>query len=753
MRERRALSGLSQDDLARAAGIDVKTIRNIEAGRNKPRPSTLRLLADALGIEGKDRDRLFAAAAPIRSAVAQTTVPTPAQLPADVRFFAGRDAHLATIHAALDVAATGGSSTAAVPIVAISGSAGVGKTALAVHWAHRVRDRFPGGQLYVNLRGFGPFGSAVQPAEAIRGFLDALGVPPQRLPVDLDAQAALYRSVLAGKRMLIVLDNARDAEQIRPLLPGVAGCAVVVTSRRALVGLVAADGAHPVVLDLFTHAEARELLTARLGDRRISAEPASVDELIDRCARLPLALVVAAARLATRPDLPLTSLVEHLRQAKAGLDAWAADDAPTDVRTVFSWSYRQLSMPAARLFRLLGLHPGPSLSASAAASLAGVGLDEVRRSLRELTGMHLLAEYTPGRYAFHDLLRAYAAELVNADDEDGDRDPAVRRVLDHYVHNAFAAARLLSPHRDPIGVPGSSEHVLLETLGDGPQAMRWFAAEHQVLLSALDLAIHRGLDAYAEPFAWSVTDYLQRKGHWQDQAAVHITALAATRRLDDRRGQARAHRHLSRAFILMGRLDDAYAHCQQALELAEQVGDVPGQAHMHLNAANLLEQRGDLPEALVHAQRGLELFATVENKSGQARARNMVGWFHARLGRYRDALTHCELALTELLDINDKQGQIFTWDSMGYIHHHLGRHEQAVLCFQHALGLAQQSGDQHSAAVVLNHLGDNHESAGDLVSARDVWQEALDIFTELSHADADEMRAKLARLGTSSTPL
>jgi tetratricopeptide (TPR) repeat protein/transcriptional regulator with XRE-family HTH domain len=748
LRERRTLSGLSQDDLARAAGIDVKTIRNIEAGRNRPRPSTLRLLADALGIQGSDRDQLFAAAAPAQPATGHTPVPTPAQLPADLRFFAGRDAQLASLDAALDgVSASHG--TAAVLILAISGSAGIGKTTLAVHWAHRVRDKFPGGQLYVNLRGFGPRGSAVHPAEAIRSFLDALDVRAQRIPVDLDAQAALYRSVLAGKRMLILLDNASDAEQIRPLLPGVAGCAVVVTSRRALTGLIAADNAHPVVLDLLTHAEARKLLTARLGNRRISAEPSSVDEIIERCARLPLALVVAAARSATRPDLPLRSLVDQLRQAKAGLDAWTADDAATDVRTVFSWSYQQLSLPAARLFRLLGLHPGPSLRASAAASLAGVELDEVQQLLRELTGTHLLTEYSPGRYAFHDLLRAYAAELASAHEEDDDQAAAVRRLLDHYVHNAFTAARLLSPHRDPIDILQPSDGVILETPRDDPQAMSWFAAEHQVLIGALDLAVHSGLDGYAEPFAWTLTDFLQRKGHWQDQATVHITALAATQRLDDRRGQGRAHRHLSRAYILMDRLNDAYAHYQQALDLAEQVGDASGQAHVHLNVANLLERLGHLPEALDHAQKGLALFATVDNTSGQARARNMVGWFHARLGRYRDALTHCELALAELQDINDKQGQIFTWDSMGYAHHHLGQHDRAVVCFQHALSLAQQVGDQHSAAIVLNHLGDNHESAGNTDTARDVWQQALDILNELSHPDADEISLKLKQLGIS----
>jgi tetratricopeptide (TPR) repeat protein len=527
------------------------------------------------------------------------------------------------------------------------------------------------------------------------------------------------------------------------LLPGEAGCVVVVTSRRALAGLVAADNAHPVVLDLLTRAEAGKLLTARLGSRRIAAEPATVNEIIDRCARLPLALVVAAARVATRPDFPLRSLAEQLQEAQAGLDAWTGDDAATDVRTVFSWSYRQLGPPAARLFRLLGLHPGPSLSAPAAASLAGVTPDEVQRSLRELTGTHLLSEYSPGRYAFHDLLRAYAAELADAHEPGPERRAAVDRALDHHLHSAFAAARLLSPHRDPISMAPPRDRVVVEDPGDDQQAMEWFTAEHRVLLSVLDLATRNGLDAYAQLLAWTLTDFLQRKGYWQDQVDVHTAALAATQRLDDRKGQARAHRHLSRAYILLGRLDDAHAHYRHALDLAEQIGDASGQAHVHLNVANLLERQGRHADALDHAAKGLDLFSAVDNRSGRARARNMVGWFHARLGRHREALAHCERALEELQDIDDGQGQASTLDSLGYAHHHLGQHEQAVDCYQRALGLARQFADRHAVAEVLTHLGDTYHSVGDPDAARDAWQRALDILNDFDHPGAEQVRAKL----------
>jgi hypothetical protein len=305
---------------------------------------------------------------------AQPLAQLPAQLPADVRGFVGRVDQLAALDAIAD---TVGAEPTAVVISAIAGTAGAGKTALAVHWAHRVADRFPDGQLYVNLRGFDP-GRTLDPADAIRAFLDALGVPPQRIPTGRDAMAALYRSRLADKRMLVLLDNARDADQVRPLLPGAPGCLVLVTSRNRLTSLIATAAAHPVPLDLFTTAEARDLLTHRLGHLRATTEPDAVDLLITRCARLPLALAIVAARGATNSHTPLTTLATELADARTRLDTLADAEPATDLRAVFSWSYTTLSRPAARLFRLLGLHPGPDLATPAAASLAGLAPTEMR---------------------------------------------------------------------------------------------------------------------------------------------------------------------------------------------------------------------------------------------------------------------------------------------------------------------------------------------------------------------------------------
>ena len=375
----------------------------------------------------------------------------PAQLPPTVAAFAGRSTELASLDAILPRQGQGGpGQDAAVVISVIAGTAGVGKTALAVHWAHRVAARFPDGQLYVNLRGFDPCGPAADPAQALRGFLDAFALPPERIPASLDAQMALYRSLLAGKRVLVVLDNARDAEQVRPLLPGSPGCLAIVTSRNHLTGLIATQGAHPLDLDLLTPAEARELLARRLGTGRAGGEPEAVDEIIAGCAGLPLALTIAAARAATSPGFPLDVFAAELREASRVLDPFDAGDVATDVRAVFSWSYRALSPDAARLFRLLSLHPGPDITVTAAASLAGIPAARARALLAELTRGHLLAEPRPGQYAFHDLLRAYATEQTHAHDDDDARRSAAGRVLDHCLHAAHAAATLIDPYFAPV---------------------------------------------------------------------------------------------------------------------------------------------------------------------------------------------------------------------------------------------------------------------------------------------------------------
>lgn len=566
VRGHRRRQGLSQEELAEAAGVNARSIRKIETGRTDvPRPATARLLADALKLSGDDRDRFLRTAAG-ESAVPDATVPR--QLPADVYGFSGRVAELDELDAMLP---NSGSRPSAVVISAIGGTAGVGKTALAVHWAHRVADQFPDGQLYVNLHGFDPSDRVMQPAEAVRGFLDALGVQRGQIPAATQAQYALYRSLLAVRRMLVVLDNARDAEHVRPLLPGTATALVVVTSRNQLTSLVAAEGARPLSLGLLSAQDARELLAGRVGAGRVAGEPQAVDSIIAACARLPLALAIAAAR-AAQTGFPLATLATELGEAGRRLDTLDAGDPVTQVRTVFSWSYRTLSPSAARLFRLLGLHSGPDISVAAAASFAGCPLGEARELLTELVRLSLLTEHTPGRYTRHDLLRAYATELANAEDSDADRQNALIRLLDHYTHTAYAANRHLNPTRPAIMLPLTDPDptVSVEHFAGYQQAMDWLSAEHEVLVATVrhtGSASDAGFDTRAWQLVWSMNNFLYHRGYRQCQVDVWQYALDSAHRLGDKAAQADAHRYLADTFMELRRFDDARRHWQRALEI------------------------------------------------------------------------------------------------------------------------------------------------------------------------------------------
>src|SRR6185312_14468111 len=389
-----------------------------------------------------------------------------------------------------------------------------------------------------NLRGFDPAVAAMDPSQALRGFLDALGMPANRIPEDLGAQSALFRSLASDKRILIVLDNARDADQVRPLLPASLGCVTIVTSRDQLVGLVATDGAIALALDLLSAADARQLLIRRLGPGPVVAEPEAVDQIITACARLPLALAIAASRAAARPNFPLTAIVTELREATSELDPFDGGDRVTEVRAVFSWSYRALGEPAAQLFRLLGLRPGSEIGLAAAASLAAIPVGQARSQLTELTRAHLLTEHAPGRYSFHDLLCAYARELTQAHDDQATRDAATDRVLAYYLHTAHHSAKLMEPFHYPITLGPPPEGVVAGKPTTAEEAMTWFSGEHNALVAAVKLSSRGGPSTRAWQLAWTLSTYLLRRGLWSDQAQVCQRALSAARRAGDQTGEA-----------------------------------------------------------------------------------------------------------------------------------------------------------------------------------------------------------------------
>jgi DNA-binding SARP family transcriptional activator len=671
---------------------------------------------------------------------ASPVVLVPAQLPPAVAAFAGRKAELASLDALLPNAVEAG--PGAVVISAVSGTAGVGKTTLAVQWAHRTAGRFPDGQLYVNLRGFGPDATPVNPAEAVRSFLDALGAPSARIPPDLAGQTAMYRSLLAGKRVLVVLDNARDAAQARPLLPGSPGCLAIVTSRDQLVGLVAAEGAVSLTLDLPTAAEARDLLERRLGEVRLASDPGAADEIIQRCARLPLALAIVAARAAARPSFRLADIAAELREATAVLDPLEGDELAIDVRAVFSWSYEALPADAARLFRLLGLQPGPDIAIAAAASLAAIPPQQARPLLAELARAHLLTEHAPGRYGFHDLLRSYAAELAHAHDSPGARHAAVGRLLDHYLHTAHRAAMLTEPYYDPLALAPAEPGAVGHQLTSAADALGWFDAEHGALLAAVQLAADAGFGARAWQLVWSLSEFLLRGGLWHEQARMCEAGLEAARAAADITGQAHCLHRLAVGHTRSGRFHDAEPLLEQALQLFETMGDQFGQAYVHGMLGMLANRQRGAAAALGHFVRTLDLYRAADHP-GQAMVLNDIGYIHALLGNYPQALAFCEQALAVIRKLGAANWENAVWDSLGYVHHQLGDHHRALACYQRSLDLSRELADRYNEAATLDHLGDAYKSLGDAAAAHRAWTQALRIFGEIDHSDGDQIPAKL----------
>lgn len=744
VRAQRLGLGLSQDDLAARSGVSVRSIQLLEARTDRRvRPSTARLLADALEVPADQREGFIgslvhgALGRPAGPAAAQVR---PAMLPAPPYEFTGRLDGIDRLDRLLRRSQREPTTTV---IGVICGPAGIGKTALAVHWGHRAADQFPDGQLYLNLRGFDAAGECVSATEALQVLLDALGAPASRIPAGLDAQVGLYRSLLAGRRALLVLDNVRDAEQIRPLLPGRPGCMVLVTSRHLPHSLIAIEGAQPITVEVFPPAEAAHFLARRLGDDRVNDCPAAMETLVEVCAGLPLALAIVAGRAVTKPRQPLDRLADELRVGDRPLDAFVGDDAGTNLRVAFSWSYRALSPPAARLFRMLGCHPHREFSAAAAASAGGVSTGSVRQPLAELTQAHLLTEPADDRFAFHDLLWAYAVELGELVDGEADRRAALRRILDHYAHTAHAAARLIHPQRDPVTLPPCAPEVTTVDLTSPAQAMSWFARECQVLPAVIEHAAAR-FDSHIWPLAWALRYFLQRRGHWHLWISTQQAALDAVLRLGDRSAQARAHSGLATAYGHAGQDGEAFHHLQQALHLTVELGDRIGQGHTHITLAWISGRSGRLHEALRHGELALSLFRQTGHTIGEANALNSIGFTHAHLGNHRLGLAACGRAVARLRQLGDLDGEATTWDSIGFAHQSLGQHRKAISCFNRALKLYDALGDHYREAETLLRLGDAHQAVNEPAAARSARQRAADFQPDLGDPNTTSTFARLA---------
>jgi DNA-binding SARP family transcriptional activator/Tfp pilus assembly protein PilF len=666
-----------------------------------------------------------------RAPSAATAQPVaPRQLPGGVRHFTGRMAELRRLSGLLEE-----SSGRAVVISAIAGTAGVGKTALAVHWARQVADRFPDGQLYVNLRGHDP-GQPMPPADALAGFLRALGVPGQDIPPELEERAARYRSLLAGRRMLVLLDNAGEVEQVRPLLPGTPDCVTVVTSRDALAGLVAREGATRLEVDLLPLAEAAGLLRALIG-ARATADPAATAALAERCCRLPLGLRVAAELAAARPTASVPDLVAELGDQRRRLDLLEADADPrTAVRAVLSWSYRELDPGAARTFRLAGLHPGPDLEPYAVAALTGSTPGRAGDVLEVLARAHLIHAAGPGRYAMHDLLRDYARELAAQDGQDGQR-AALTRLFDYCLHTAAAAMDVLYPaelHRRP-SIPPSATPA--PSLADPAAARAWLDAERATLAAVTAHTTTHGWPGHTTRLAATLFRYLDTCGYYQEAITICTCGRTAARETGDQAAEAEALNGLGVIGGQQDRYRQATGHLRQALALYRQAGDRTGEARALNNLGLVDGRRGRYPQAASHYEQALALFRDTGDRTGQARALGNLGVIDRRQGRYQQAAGHHRQALALYRLAGDRAGEAHALTNLGTVEFWQGCHPQAARHLRRALVLHRETSNRAGEARTLASLADVELRQGRYPQASDNFLRALALFREIGDRAAE----------------
>jgi DNA-binding SARP family transcriptional activator/tetratricopeptide (TPR) repeat protein/DNA-binding XRE family transcriptional regulator len=688
---------------------------------------------------------------------------TPGQLPCAVAHFVGRAAELAALNATLSQPAD-----RTIVISAIAGAAGVGKTALAIHWAHQIAERFPDGQLYVNLRGYDP-DQPVPAADALAGFLRALGVPGQDVPPEEDERAARYRSLLAGKRMLVVLDNAGSADQVRPLLPATPACTVVVTSRDALAGLVARDGATRLDLDLLPLEDAVGLLRGLIG-ARVDAAPDAAAELAGQCCRLPLALRVAAELAASQPRVPLAELTSELADLMhKRLDLLAAGgDRRTAVRAVFSWSYQHLGADAAGTFRLLGLHPGPDFEPYAVAALTGKTAERARQILDELARAHLIHIPSPGRYGLHDLLRAYAWELTAACDGAAGHE-GLTRLFDYYLYTAATAMDTLYPaerrRRPRIPPPASSCPAVTGIAA----ARTWLDTERATLAAVAASTATSGWPGHATRLAVTIFRYLETGGYYAEIIATHDPARRAARDTGDRTAEAEALRGLIVTDLRQGRYQQAADGLQQALAMYREAGNQAGEARAlgNLGITGLLQ--GRYKQAVGYLKQALAVHRQTGDQVGQARQLSNLSLVELRLGNYRQASQHLRQALTISRENGDRSSEAYALSNLGVVSLRLGHHQQASEHLDQALTICREIGNRDCEAYAVRNIGvvesrqGNHQQASEHLDQaltmcrengdRSSEAEALNSLAEVLLAggrpgDAQEQQAMALRLAS-----
>ena len=743
LRQLRARAGLTQEDLAEAAGVSPRSVSDLERGIHATaHKDTALLLAGALGLAEPARALFVAAArghgpaagmlAARQDAAAGAFAAATRGLPRDIAAFTGRQAELAQLMGTLTTVAAGGG---VVGIHAIDGMAGIGKTTFAVHAAHRLAGTFPDGQFFLPLHAHTAGQRPVDPADALASLLLTAGVPSGQIPPGLEARATRWRDQVAGTKILLVLDDAAGHEQVQPLLPGTAGSLVLVTSRRRLTAL---DDATVISLDPLPPAEAATLL-ARLAARAgIRATDPAVDEITRLCGYLPLAIGMLARQLRHHPAWTAADLAAGLAGARDRLAVMRAENL--SVAAAFGLSYHDLTEDLRRLFRRLGLHPGPTFDAYLAAALDGTTLEVARRGLEDLYDQHLLAEPVPGRYQLHDLLREHAQTLAAADDPAGSAD-ATGRLLEYYLHTALAASQhitrtswspavgSLPPARLPECAPPVSTSL---------QAAAWLEAERANLQAAAGHAAASERPTYATLIPAAMANFLEARGHWDQALTLHQIALAAARQTGDQPGEARALLLLGAMQVLTGGFAAAVVTLQQALAVYRDLNDPAGQADAIDRLGFAHGQTGDYPSAAACHQQALDLFRDLGDRRGQAHALNDLGIVHERTDDYPAAAACHQQALELFRDLGHQYGQADALINLGAVQQLTGDYRAAAGSLQQVMALNRDLDDRSTQAWVLNGLGVLKRLTGGYRAAAASHQQALELFRDLGerHAQA-----------------
>jgi tetratricopeptide (TPR) repeat protein len=655
---------------------------------------------------------------PVLAAAMKDRDNAPRQLPAAPIGFVGRIDQLGALDRALTATGDGEPGRGATAVIsAIGGTGGIGKTWLALTWAYHNLHRFPDGQLSVDLRGFSP-GDPRTATDVLANFLAALGVDRDHQPTDPDARAALYRTRTAGKRLLILLDNAANPDQVVPLLPGGTSSTVLVTSRNRLPALLTRHGARPVQVDVLTDTEARALLTAALGDAEMTTTTEqAVTGLIALCGGFPLALGLIAARIRTDPDL-LEEIVTDLRDL--GLDALDSEDSDASLPTVLSWSVRGLTNQQRAAFSLLGIAPGPDIDLPAAASLTGLSERDTRTVLGGLVDASLITHTPGGRFGMHDLVRDYAATTARDHLAEPVRRAALKRVVDFYRYTADTASHHLTPDRMPVRLDPPVAGTHSYPLVDVPAAVAWLDAHHAHLRAAQRLAGTQARHQAVWHLAWALSDFHARRGHHRDQLAMWQAATDAATHLADPNALFQTHYYLGRVYVWLEAHEQGIEHLHQALALAEDLPDPTHEAHTRYTLSWAWERRGDDRHAL-------DLIRPLDQPVREAWMLNSVGWYAARLGDYDAARDYCQAALALQRQHRDG-GEAATLDSLGYIAHCTGQHPDALNYYQQALAVLREYGNTYQEADTLVHLSQTYAALGDYEQARAGWRQALELY-------------------------